>query len=99
MKWDVGIHKAFLLHTQVRRLFQGKVLVQLIELQAERVVVFMQHHLSLRKKKCLTDKLWILRLGYLANSVSRMNEENLSLQKKQLAVCVAGHKIQTLNQN
>lgn len=51
MKWDVGIHKAFLLHTQVRRLFQGKVLVQLIELQAERVVVFMQHHLSLRKKK------------------------------------------------
>lgn len=41
----------------------------------------MEHHLYFRKK-FLTDKLWIFRLGYLANIVLRINDEKLSLQRK-----------------
>lgn len=45
------------------------------------MVIFVEHHLYFRKK-FLTDKLWIFRLGYLANIVLRINDEKLSLQRK-----------------
>lgn len=39
---------------------------------------FMEHHFYFKE---LTDKLWLHRLGYLADIFSKMNEMSLSLQQ------------------
>ena len=44
-------------------------------------------------KEWLIDKLWLLRLGHLADALLKMNKVSLSLHGKQLAVFVAKFKI------
>ena len=46
----------------------------------------MRHHFYLKKR---TDKLWLLKLRYLADIFSKMNKVSLSLQGKQLRLFVA----------
>ena len=71
MRWEIGIRKAFLLHTQAKWLSQGKVPQQLIELQSELVVVFMGHHLYFRKKmpdrQIMDIKTWVFGKHCLKN--------------------------------
>lgn len=45
-----------------------------------------------------TEKLWLLRLGHLADSFSKMNKVSLSLQGKQLTVSVANDTIWVFKQ-
>lgn len=58
----------------------SKVLVWLLGSRAEFATFLMNHHFYL---KDLTSKLWIFKLGYLAETSLKMNRVNLSLQKRQ----------------
>ena len=46
----------------------------------------------------MTDKPWLFRLGYLADTLSEMNKVSLSLQGKQLTVFVAHNKNRAIQQ-
>lgn len=62
-----------------------------IELKAELGAFFMRCHFCLRK--WLTDKLWLFKLGYMADISLKMNGAGLSLKGKQLIVFIAKDKI------
>lgn len=70
-------HQTLLLHTEVRWLSRGKVLVRLIELQ-EKIKEFLQDH---NPQLCeqLTDAFWI-KTAYLADTFTLYNETNKRMQ-------------------
>lgn len=43
----------------------------------------------------MADKLWLFRLGYLAEIFLKIKEVNMSLQEKQMAIFIANDKIPT----
>ncbi|XP_063302509.1 zinc finger BED domain-containing protein 5-like [Pelobates fuscus] len=72
-----SLHKSLLLHTEVRWLSRGKVLTRLVELREE-VAMFLDGQNDYAKS--LYDEKFVLKLTYLADIFSKLNELNLYLQ-------------------
>ncbi|CAF4946235.1 unnamed protein product [Pieris macdunnoughi] len=72
-----SLHTSHLLHTEVRWLSRGKVLTRLVELRHE-VLIYLEGKTEYIEH--LTDEEFILKLTYLADIFSKLNELNLYLQ-------------------
>jgi hypothetical protein len=88
---DMGSqHRALLLHTEIRWLSRGKVLVRLFELRQEISAYFMDHKFHLSDG--LTNFSWLLRAAYLADLFTKLNEVTLSLQGKNVNILMQNIK-------
>ncbi|KRY26810.1 Zinc finger BED domain-containing protein 5 [Trichinella spiralis] len=81
-------HKSLLFHSEVRWLSRGKVLTRLVELREE-VAVFLKGQSDY--SKVLQDEKFVLKLTYLADIFSKLNELNLYLQRMDAADIFSVH--------
>jgi hypothetical protein len=81
-----------LLHTEVRWLCRGKVVVRLFTLQNEVMLFLSEFSFDLSSR--LFDHEWLRRLSYLADIFPSLNELNLSLQCTSVTVLSAYDKIE-----
>ncbi|GBM06132.1 Zinc finger BED domain-containing protein 5 [Araneus ventricosus] len=89
---DMGsLHTTLLLHTEVRWLSRGKMLVRIFELRKKLMAYFIGHKFELSDR--LNNMPWLSTLAYLADIFGKLNELCLALQGKQANILQAKDKL------
>ena len=77
-------HSHLLYHTEVRWLSRGRILTRVYELRMEIHIFLLEKKSSMASLFCNDE--WILKLSYLSDTFSKLNELNLKLQGKETDV-------------
>lgn len=92
---DMGSeHSCLLLHTEVRWLSRGKILVRLFELRDE-VRAFLMDSASQWRDQ-MSDEIWLYHLAYLSDIFTKLNDDNRALQGKRTNKFSVHDKIRAL---
>ena len=95
---DMGAeHDKLLLHTKVRWLSRGKVLLRLFELRAEVCLFLIDINSPFQNLFC--SDVWLSELAYLADIFRFLNELNLSLQGAIVDIFQVSDKINSTVKN
>lgn len=88
-----SLHRALLLHTEIRWLSKGKCLQRVFELRHE--VFELLNSKASPHANFFIDSEWILKLAYLSDIFSLLNELNLSMQGEHYSIFDHGKKIES----
>ncbi|GFS79824.1 zinc finger BED domain-containing protein 5, partial [Nephila pilipes] len=89
---DMGsFHTTLLLHTDVRLLSRGKMLVRIFQLRKELMAYFIGHKFELSDR--LNNMAWLCTLAYLVVIFGKLNELCLALQGKQVNILQVNDKL------
>lgn len=90
-------HSHLLYHTEIRWLSRGRILTRVYELRMEIHIFLLEKKSSMADLFCNDE--WILKLSYLADIFSKLNELNLKLQGKENDVFRHSEEVETFKKS